>query len=107
MKSVPASKLFCAPHWFQTRPELRRAVWREYSNGQERTKTPSMRYLAVQRLAVAELAFKPHDEQAAAVAGGIILQGERFRRRAIENGQGDPWVGLLKPELLQAMEVPA
>lgn len=37
----------CAPHWFKLPAILRAHVLKEYVPGQEITKTPSARYLAV------------------------------------------------------------
>ena len=65
---VPPAMFMCRRHWHSLRKPLRDAIWREYRSGQEPTKDPSPRYLAVQRLAIAEVAFKPHDEEAARVA---------------------------------------
>lgn len=93
--SVPPSMFVCRRHWRALRPELRRAIWREYKAGQEVTKTPSLRYMAVQRRAVAELVFKPYDEAAAAAAVPYLLAAERFRRLAIEAGHGDPLASLV------------
>lgn len=88
--------LFCLPHWRKMRPELQRAVWREYRHGQEERKDPTPRYMAIQRLAVAEVAFVPHDEEAARVAASYMVEMERWRRVAIERGHGDPLEELTK-----------
>lgn len=93
---VPPRMLMCAKHWFSLRKPLRDAVWREYQNGQEISKTPTARYMAVQQLAVAEVAFRPNDETAAATAAPYLLNAERWRKRAIAQGQGDPLEGLIK-----------
>ena len=53
---VPPRMLACREHWRAIRPALRSAVWREFRSGQERDKNASSRYMAVQRLALAELA---------------------------------------------------
>ena len=84
----------CRTHWAAVRPALQQAIWREYKNGQEVRKDPSLRYLAVQQRAVGELAFKPHDEEAARIAAEYLWKSEAFRKRAIEAGLGDPLVGL-------------
>lgn len=91
---VPPRMFACRAHWAALRPVLQQAIWREYKEGQERTKDPSVRYLAVQRRAVAELAFKPNDEEAAMVVADYLRESEKFRKRAIDAGQGDPLVGL-------------
>lgn len=91
---VPPRMFACRAHWAAVRPVLQRAIWREYKNGQEVRKDPSLRYLAVQQRAVGELAFRPFDEEAARIAAEYLLKSEDFRKRAIEAGQGDPLVGL-------------
>lgn len=98
-RRVPPAMFACKPHWFALRKPMRDAIWREYRPGQENDKKPSYRYLAVQRRAVAELAFKPNDEKSAHVAAGYILESEAFRLRAIETGAGDP-LGFCGPPAL-------
>jgi hypothetical protein len=61
---VPAKMFACKTHWYALPQKVRDAIWREYRDGQEITKTPSFRYLAVQRIACAYLLFKPHSEAA-------------------------------------------
>lgn len=97
-RRVPPAMFACRSHWYQLRKPMRDAIWREYRAGQEIDKKPSLRYLAVQRLAVGELAFKPHDEEAARIAAQYIAEATIWRRRAMEAGQGDPLAGLL-PEI--------
>lgn len=92
---VPERMLMCRPHWFSVRSALQRAIWREYRSGQERTKRPSLRYLAVQQLVICEVAFRPNDEAAAAIAAGYLARAMTFRQKAIDAGEGDPLVGLL------------
>lgn len=94
-KKVPPAMFACKSHWYALRKPMRDAIWREYRNGQEIDKKPSYRYMAVQRLAVAELAFKPHDEEAARIAAGYLAEAERWRFAAIYDGQGDPLAGLM------------
>ena len=91
---VPPRMFCCRSHWAALRPVLQAAIWREYKSGQERTKTPSVRYLAVQQRAVAELAFKPYDEEAGRIAAEYLWKSEEFRGRAIAAGLGDPLIGL-------------
>ena len=86
--------MMCRIHWFALRKPLRDAVWREYKNGQEISKTPTARYMAVQQRAVGELAFKPNNEKAAHAAAPYLLNSEKWRQRAIEKGHGDPLEGL-------------
>jgi hypothetical protein len=88
----------CKPRWFALPKKIRDAIWREYRPGQEDDKQPSLRYKAVQRLAVAHTAFKPHDEQAAYEAALYMQDAMILRQRAIDAGQGDPLYGLV-PEL--------
>jgi hypothetical protein len=91
---VPPRMFMCRTHWYKVRKPLRDAIWAEYRPGQERDKMPSARYMAVQRRAVGEVAFKPHDEQAARDAAPYLIEAENWRRRAIEAGQGDPLEGI-------------
>ena len=92
---------FCCPkHWYSLRDEMKRAIWREYRNGQELTKTPTTRYLAVQQRAVGEIAmYKPKRASGLAtwsraacveIAVPYFLNSERWRALAIERGDGDP-----------------
>ncbi len=92
--AVPPSMVFCKLHWFSLRKPMRDAVWREYRQGQERDKKPSLRYLAVQQHAIGEVAFKPYDEGAAAASAPYLLNAVRYRLLAIERGEGDPLEGL-------------
>lgn len=97
-RAVPPKMFACRSHWFALPKKIRDAVWNEYVPGQEDTKTPSFRYMAVQRLAVAHTAFKPHDEHAAYTAACYTAEALKWREKAIEAGQGDPLEGLL-PDL--------
>jgi len=97
-KPVPPSMLFCRPHWFKLRAITRNAIWREYRPGQEVDKNPSRRYMAVQRLAVAESAFRPHDEEAARICAIYLVEAERWAQRAIAAGEGDPLSDLMNKE---------
>jgi hypothetical protein len=85
----------CKPHWFSLPKDVRDAVWAEYRPGQENDKQPSVRYLAVQRFAVARTAFKPNDEGAALTCAQYMHEAMLFRNRAIDMGLGDPLAGLL------------
>jgi hypothetical protein len=91
---VPPSMFMCRSHWYSLPKATRDAIWREYRPGQEDDKIPSVRYLAVQRLGVAQAAFKPNDEDAARVAAGYIQQAIHYRQLAIDAGDGDPLAGL-------------
>jgi hypothetical protein len=88
----------CRPHWFALPKKVRDAVWREYRSGQENTKDPSLRYMAVQRIAVMHTAFKPNDEAAALVCAGYLSDALMFQQAAITAGLGDPLDGLLPKE---------
>ena len=87
---VPPAKFMCRRHWYALPKHLRDTIWREYRPGQENDKRPSLRYMAVQRRAVGELAFKPFDEEAARTAAPYLLEAESFREAAIKAGLGDP-----------------
>lgn len=94
--AVPPSMFMCRRHWYSLRKPLRDAIWREYRPGQEDDKNPSARYMAIQRLAVAEVAFRPNDEQAAREASPYLAEAWVWRQRAIDTGAGDPLAGLVK-----------
>jgi hypothetical protein len=85
----------CRVHWYALRKLVRDAVWREYRRGQEVTKTPTARYMAVTEWAKGELAFKAHDEAAAAVTASYLGAALRWRGVAIARGQGDPLEDIL------------
>jgi hypothetical protein len=89
--AVSPRMFMCRTHWCSVRPVLRRAIWREYKEGQEIRKDPTLRYLAVQQRAVAEVAFKIDPEAAAE----YVAKSEHFRQRAVDAGLGDPLVGLV------------
>ena len=85
----------CRAHWFKLRKPMQKAIWREYRPGQERDKNPSQRYLAVQRLAVAEVAFRPNDAKSLEVMKPYLVASMQARVQAIREGAGDPLQGLL------------
>lgn len=91
---VPPSKFVCLKHWRALPKALQVAIWREYQAGQERTKTPSARYMAVQQRAVGYLAFKPNDEAAARAAAPYLINAEIWRRRCVDGDMGDPLAGI-------------
>lgn len=93
-RAVPARFLFCAPHWHATRKTLQNAIWNEYRAGQEERKDPSNRYLAIQRLCVSELAHRLPGKGSMAMR--MAEEAETFRRRAIEEGAGDPFEQLTR-----------
>lgn len=92
---VPPKMFACKRHWFKLRKPTRDAIWREYRPGQENDKKPSLRYLAVQRLACAELVFRPGSESAAAHAKEYMWHALVYREQAILQGLGDPLSGLV------------
>ena len=92
---VPPRMFMCSGHWFSLPSPLRAAIWREYKPGQEITKNPSQRYMAVQKLCVAMVAFRPNDEHAARAAAPYLFDAEVWQEAAIRAGQGDPFKGLL------------
>lgn len=92
-KPVPTKMFACRRHWFALRKPLRDAIWREYRPGQEVDKRPSLRYLAVQQRAVAELATNAFG---ADVAATYIAASEDFRAKAVAAGLGDPLVALVQ-----------
>lgn len=91
---VPAAKFVCPMHWRILPALFKAAILREYRAGQEVTKTPSLRYMAVQRAAVAALAFEPNDETAARACAPYYLESTLWRQRSIDAGAGDPLLGL-------------
>lgn len=91
---IPARLFCCPPHWRKLSEPMKAAIWREYREGQERRKDPTARYLCVQQRAIAELAFKPNDEQAAQLAAHYMVNSEKWRQAAISAGAGDPLQGV-------------
>lgn len=81
--------LCCKSHWYALPKPLRDAIWDEYTSGQENTKTPTLRYLAVQRLSIAFLARAD-----VVVHAELMTAARKWRKRAIDLGQGDPFIGL-------------
>jgi hypothetical protein len=55
---VPPAMWGCREHWFKLPKLLRDQIWKEYVPGQEITKTPSLRYLAVAALVQGWIAGK-------------------------------------------------
>jgi len=50
--------LMCRRHWYMVPKDLRDRVWREYRDGQERTKRPSEAYLAAAKAAIEAVASR-------------------------------------------------
>ena len=86
--------------------KIRDAIWREYRPGQERDKDPSLRYLAVQRLALAHSVFRAYDEKATLNAIAYAAQAMRYAKEAIAAGQGDPLEGLIVKQADATGELP-
>lgn len=53
---IPPAKFVCRKHWSMLPKVFKEAIEREYVKGQEVSKTPTTRYIAVQRGAIAVLA---------------------------------------------------
>jgi hypothetical protein len=87
---VPPKMFACKAHWFALPKKIRDAIWREYRPGQENDKSPSLRYMAVQRFACSRLAFRPNDESAAAESLEILAEAFAYCRAAVAQGFGDP-----------------
>ena len=103
-----APKLFACPdHWRALPQPFKAAIRREYVPGQERRKDPTARYCAVQRAAVAALAFRPNDERAARAAAVPYLESQVWRQRAIDAGLGDPLLGLPNYKAHEPVDVEA
>ena len=98
-RAVPPRMFMCASHWRRVPKKTQRAIWREYKPGQERTKDPSPGYLSVSHFAIGELAFKPHDEEAGAIALGYFHRALEQRTEAVRAGGEDPLRGLIDLDL--------
>lgn len=88
----------CSTHWFALPQKIRSAIWHEYRPGQELTKTPSLRYLAVQRLACAYSVFRAYDEKAVLEALRYVGEAITVAKECVEVGLGDPIEGLIPKE---------
>jgi hypothetical protein len=95
---VPPKMFMCRRHWFGLPRNVRAAILNEYTPGQERTKTPSLRYLSVQQYAICRAAFKPNDEEATLVCAGYMQKALAWQAEAIAAGDGDPLEGLVPAE---------
>lgn len=97
-REVPA-RMFCCPwHWAQLPSKVMDAIWREYSEGQEISKRPTRRYLAVQQLACAYFVFKPNSEKAVLKALPYIGAALAHAKECVAEGLGDPLEGLIPKE---------
>ncbi|TAL43011.1 MAG: hypothetical protein EPN91_07255 [Salinibacterium sp.] len=94
---VPASMLFCRPHWWSLDKMVRDAVWAEYRKGQEISKRPSARYMAVQKYAVARASFKAGDEARKQQCIDALEQSFRWAGIALSRGEGNPLIQLGYP----------
>jgi hypothetical protein len=87
--------LMCARHWRMVPRKTQITVWNEYRPGQEMDKKPSLGYLAIQRMAVGEVAEKEgrHDEAQTCFRAAVRYvqlmkeSGQDFRGSRSENGQ--------------------
>ena len=87
---VPPKMFMCKAHWSALPARYKRAIWREYTLGHERRKDPTLRSMAVQQMAIGACAFKPHDEDAAAITANYTFRAMLFAAQAIEAGLGNP-----------------
>lgn len=89
---VEPKMLMCRAHWRSLPDAVKAAIWREYQTGQERTKSPTLRYLAVARWAIAE------DAERRGLPLEVIVrfrdQARTYAMRSIAGGFGDPLAGL-------------
>lgn len=99
-RQVPPKMFACREHWFRLPKNIRDAIWREYRDGQEIDKKPSVRYLAVQRFACYRLAFRPNDEKSKQVAADCLFEAMTYQKAAIMAGMGDPLEGILPTSML-------
>lgn len=88
---VEPRRLMCPAHWRKLPAGLKAAVWREYRAGQERTKRPTDRYLAVLQLCRAASVETDDEELRKKAVAHHESIAEYFRKRAIESGDGDPF----------------
>jgi hypothetical protein len=88
----------CPTHWFALPQKIRDAIWREYRPGQDLDKDPSLRYLAVQRLACAYSVFRPYDAKSVLSTLAYVAEAMRYSKEAIAEGFGDPLEGLIPKE---------
>jgi hypothetical protein len=98
-RPVPLRLFMCLTHWRGLKPRTQAAVLREYRPGQEVDKNPSASYLAVQRFAVMEAAFKPNDEAAAHICGQYLFEAMQWQNVAVSRGEGNPLRGLINEEI--------
>lgn len=82
--------LMCRGHWFSLSKRTQRAIWREYREGQEIDKKPSLRYLAVQRWSVGEAILRERKGEGIEVALVYLVEALKYRAHAITRNQGDP-----------------
>ncbi len=87
--------LFCRRHWFALPKKIQDAIWREYRDGQEIDKQPSVRYLAVQRLACAYSVFKPDDGETILMALKLFAAAKSFAEICVARDLGNPFDGLI------------
>jgi hypothetical protein len=96
---VPPSMFMCQRHWYLLRKPLRNAVWREYTPGQEKTKTPTLRYLCVQQFAIAAIALFEGKWDVAEIRMHLSLM---LRSQIMGKDESDP-LGWLPSKLLDKL----
>jgi hypothetical protein len=85
--------LMCIAHWRRVPKLLQQLVWAEYRPGQENDKKASLRYMAVQRAAVAVVAHK----EARPDVDEWRIDCSMRRTMCREAGVGDPLEGVTGP----------
>lgn len=93
---IPPRLFMCVKHWYSVPAKLRAAIWGHYRPGQEIDKIPSKAYLAVAEEAIGQVAFRPHDEEAAKAAAVHLIRSMMIRREIVKEGGADPlpWLKL-------------
>lgn len=103
-ETIIAPKLFmCPKHWHSLPRPIQAEIWAAYTPGQESTKTPSLRYLAVQQYAIARVASGTADQESRANAVEHLQSAFRWREESIAAGEGDPIGTLILREESSAM----
>jgi hypothetical protein len=92
---IPPKLYMCLQHWNQLPKDIQAAIWRHYLPGQEKTKTPSLGYMAVHKLGVSHTAFDPNSPDGNAAATQYLAEALAWQKRAIDAGERDPLKGLI------------
>lgn len=88
-KEISPRLFVCPKHWRKLHKVFQDAIWREYKTGQEVSKTPTNRYIAVQRGAISLLATIDGYTQEAEMSRAHCDLWRTFCRE--QNGGGDPF----------------